>query len=305
MRQLNLLLVLVNAPRPLSRADIFEKIPEYGDPSDPTAQRKFERDKSHLREYVVFNEVKGDGDFADTYSIDKSKSFIELDLEYNERILIALAIRAWRDSGFGNAIGSMRPLAGHGLLENPQVLASLGRDEHHLAAIESGLLNHKILEFEYFSRHSGEISLRRVHPWRLALYREHWYLHGFDEIRATGLIFRLSRIVGEISQSLSEATESAPENLDTISEIKQFQQTESSKVVARILVPQGDCANLRLKAKNMTETESGDVLEIEYDDAYSLALDVAVVCDRVQVLEPSSLVERVSLILNQVLAVHQ
>ena len=305
MRQVNLLLVLVNAPRPLTRADIFDRIPEYGSPDDPAAQRKFERDKAHLREYVVFNEVKGDGEFADTYSIDKSKTFIELDLDYNERILIALAIRAWRDSGFGNSIGSVRPLAGYGLLENPQVLASLGRDEHHLATIESALLNRKILEFEYFSRNSGEVGMRRVHPWRLALHREHWYLHGFDETRAKGLIFRLSRIVGQISETNSAVTEQAPEGFDTIAEIKEFQQTESSKAVAQILVPDGDCANLRLRAKSVSATESGELLEIEYDDAYSLALDISVVCDRVEVLAPQALIDRVSRILDQVVAVHQ
>lgn len=306
MRQLNLLLVLLNAQRPLSRVDIFERVNGYGDPEDPSAQRKFERDKAELRSFIVFEESPGEGDLADTYRIDKSRSFIrDLDLTSDERLLIALAVRAWRDVELGQSAAAGATLASYQFLQTPQILAAIGRDERHLATLERAIAAAKTVQFEYFSRNSGETKLRTVQPWKLVLHQTHWYLHGFEESRAKGLLFRLSRISGDILITVQANTEIAPPDLDSLAQLVEFQRTEDSVQTAKLQVPKGNCANLRLRSKAVIESDDFDILEIDYDDAYSLATEVAVVCDRAVVLSPLDLRNRVSEILKSVIAVHK
>ena len=52
-RILELLLLLLDAGRPLSRSEIFEAIPGYRTGNPPPGERKFERDKKELRELGV------------------------------------------------------------------------------------------------------------------------------------------------------------------------------------------------------------------------------------------------------------
>jgi len=310
MRQLNLLLVLMNAKRPLTRAAIFERVSGYGpldaDTGRDAAERKFERDKSDLRQFLVFNEVAADGDNLSTYSIDLDRSFIaDLDLNQDERILISLASSAWRDAHLGQSAAAGATIAGPEYRGTSNIFTSIGSDERHLTPLEQAILHKQIVQFEYFSRHSNETKVRRVEPWRLVLHQGHWYLFGFDYEREDGVLFRLSRINGDVHNTSDEILNPSPEDINPIELLKTFQRTEAQQQTAKVRVPIADCANLRLLAKDFEETPTGDVLSIQYDDAYALSREIALVCDRVEVLEPASLHERVTMLVNQVLAVHK
>lgn len=310
MRQLNLLLVLMNSQRPITRAGIFERVKGY-EPFDTeealkTATKKFERDKYDLRQYLVFNEVSASGDNASTYSIDLERSFFaDVDLTEEELILVSLAIGTWRDAHLGQAAAAGAIIAGPEFSGGSNIFTALGRDERHLKPLEQAISQKRIINFEYYSRKSNETKVRKVEPWRLVLHQEHWYLFGFDYDREMELLFRLTRIIGEIEITREEILNPNPQDMNPLDMIRAFQQTETELQTARIQVPVADCANLRLLASSFEETSDGDVLTIEYDDAYSLTREIALVCDRVEVLEPATLRQRVTDLVNQVLAVHE
>ena len=310
MRQLNLLLVLMNSKRPLTRTAIFERVSGYG-PLDSqaakeAAERKFERDKTDLRQYLVFNEVAVEGDQASTYSIDLDKSFIsDIDLNQDERILISLAISAWRDAHLGQSAAAGSTIAGPEYRGASNIFTAIGRDERHLTPLEKAIVQKRIVQFEYYSRKSNETATRTVEPWRLVLHKEHWYLFGFDYHREDALIFRLTRIYGDVQITKDPILNPSPEDVNPIEILESFQRTESEVQVAKVLVPLADCANLRLLAGDSEESPDGDILSINYDDAYSLSREIALVCDRVKLLGPESLIERVNSVIDSVLAVHQ
>lgn len=310
MRQLNLLLVLMNAKRPLTRATIFERISGYGpldtDTGREAAERKFERDKSDLRQYLVFNEVAADGDNLSTYSIDLDQSFIaDLELNQDERILISLASSAWRDAHLGQSAAAGATIAGPEYRGASNIFTSIGSDERYLTPLEQAILHKHAVQFEYFSRNSNETKVRRVEPWRLVLHQEHWYLFGFDYEREDGVLFRLSRINSDVLITNEQILNPSPQDINPIELLQTFQRTEPQQQTAKVRVPIADCANLRLLATDFEETPAGDVLSIQYDDAYALSREIALVCDRVAILEPASLRERVTTLVNQVLAVHK
>lgn len=310
MRQLNLLLVLMNSQRPITRAAIFERVKGY-EPFDTeealkAATKKFERDKADLRQYLVFNEVATGGDNASTYSIDREKSFFpDIDLTEDELILVSLATSGWRDAHLGQAAAAGAIIAGPEFNGGSNIFTAIGRDERHLRPLEQAISAKRIINFEYFSRSSNETKVRKVEPWRLVLHQEHWYLFGFDYERETELLFRLTRINGEIEITKDEILNPNPQDMNPLEMIRSFQQTEDEPQFAKIRVPLADCANLRLLAESFEETSNGDVLTIKYEDAYSLSREIALVCDRVEVLEPDSLKQRVTDLVNQVLARHK
>lgn len=306
MRQLNLLLVLLNTARPLTRAEIFKRVSGYGSTDNEAAQRKFERDKSDLREYLVFNEVGADGDQQSTYSIDLAKSFMaDIDLNQDERILISLAIKAWRDAHLGQSASAGSTIAGPEYRGGSNVFAAIGDNERHLSTLKEAIVQKRIVQFNYYSKSSNETKTRIVEPWRLVLHQEHWYLFGFDYAREDGLLFRLTRIYGDVVVTKDEILNPSPQDVNPIEIFQDFQRTEDQVQTAKVRVPVADCANLRLLAKDYVETEAGDVLTIEYDDAYALSREIALVCDRAQILEPTSLLVEVTNVINQVLAVHE
>lgn len=93
-RVLQLLLLLMDAGRPVSRASIFEAIAAYRTRAPSAGERKFERDKKELRELGVPIEEPGE-DEPNTYQVRRrAYELPELHLEEDERAALALAAEA-------------------------------------------------------------------------------------------------------------------------------------------------------------------------------------------------------------------
>jgi len=305
LRQLNLLLVLLNASVPLTRAQIFDRVAGYGPSDSEAAQRKFERDKKDLRSLLVFDESNPNDGASDTYAIDRKKSFMpDVPLDGDEKFLISLAIKAWRDAHIGQAASAGAVLSGAQWLRSGPIQAALGRDERHLAPLEKSILENRVVEFAYFSRSGGDTKTRCVEPWKIVLHQAHWYLFGYDQTVDQPRLFRFARIHGDVQGTDQEISVAPPQDIDPLDLLRGFQRTEAHEEVARIAVPFGDCANLRLLADEVVESSGSDVLNMKYIDGYRLAREIALVCDRAIVLEPKSLTDRVTEIMNTVLQVH-
>ncbi|MEZ5239827.1 MAG: WYL domain-containing protein [Microthrixaceae bacterium] len=78
-----------------------------------------------------------------------------------------------------------------------------------LEALEAG----NVVELEYFSWGSDEVSSRRVDPWSLRSIRGHWYLTGWCHDREAVRHFRLDRVIGAAGTSdpLSHPAPGEPE----------------------------------------------------------------------------------------------
>lgn len=205
-RLVNLVAALIDTPRPLTRAEIGERIDGYS--SDPDAfRRNFERDKDLLRQmgFPVVTEVpEGAGPEDAGYRI--PRELYELpDPGLDEAELAALRLAAsavqmegeWSDAlvralrKLGGAVEDPGGRAGLAGGSPPSGEASVPAEEAAAAAF-AAVGERRQVRFRY----RGEERL--VDPWRLSFHRGHWYLSGLDQGRGEERLFRLDRVEGEL-----------------------------------------------------------------------------------------------------------
>ena len=74
-------------------------------------------------------------------------------------------------------------------------LPTVGGNEH-LEPILKAIQSKKVIQFEYQSFKSDNISVRRIHPYLLKEYRNRWYVIGKSELKNKIITFGLDRIKG-------------------------------------------------------------------------------------------------------------
>jgi proteasome accessory factor B len=214
-RMMNLAAALLSAERPLTAAQIAERVVGY--PDDKVAFRKaFERDKSDLRELGVpisLEELPGTNPPETGYRIDRADyELADPGLAPDELAALRLALQAvrlgdgddapdgtealWKLGGVVEGDGAAVP--GGGL-----TLASLPADPA-LVPLFTALLERRTATFTYTSSSTAgaggvpSSQERTVEPWRLDNRRGRWYLTGRDHLRDGERNFRLDRIAGEV-----------------------------------------------------------------------------------------------------------
>jgi proteasome accessory factor BC len=75
-----------------------------------------------------------------------------------------------------------------------QVARADGDDSGVARLVSDAIVEHKIVELEYYKENEDELSLRRVEPYALTNGREGWYVASFDPQRDGMRHFRLDRI---------------------------------------------------------------------------------------------------------------
>jgi proteasome accessory factor BC len=75
-----------------------------------------------------------------------------------------------------------------------QVAATAGDDSDVARQVSKAIVQHKIVELDYYKENEDELSLRRVEPYALTNGREGWYVASFDPERDGVRHFRLDRI---------------------------------------------------------------------------------------------------------------
>lgn len=189
-RVLNLLALLLDTRRPLSRGEIVTAVSGY--PSDVSANRRaFERDKEMLRAMGVPISVEPLADQNEVgYRVRADEYYLpDLDLTPEESAALRVAVSA---VSLGNlsAEGALMKLGGaYSGGEAP--IASLPLVPS-LATLFEAFRRRAPVTFEY----RGES--RTVEPWGLTSKRGHWYVVGYDRGRAGVRAFRADRIEGDI-----------------------------------------------------------------------------------------------------------
>jgi predicted DNA-binding transcriptional regulator YafY len=191
-RLLNLLALLLDTRRPLTRDDIVSHVAGY--PTDPTASRRaFERDKETLRALGVPLTVgpieQGEpGEVG--YRVRPDDYYLpDLGLTPDETAALRVAVSAV-SLGEHAGEGALMKLGG-AVEEAASPIASLPMVPG-LADLFDAYRRRAVVTFDY----RGE--RREVEPWAIASSRGRWYLVGHDRRRGARRAFRADRIEGEI-----------------------------------------------------------------------------------------------------------
>ena len=212
-RVTDLLLVLLDTPRPLSLREIATRVPGY--PDAHGAQRQaFERDKRLLRDEgvpVLVETVGGEDQLG--YRIDPDTYYLpDLGLEAEEQAALNLAVAGVH---LGEPIGRQALLklgaGGESPLRDTPVplvdLPSFG-GLPALPILFDAVRQRSMVDFGY----RGEV--RTVDVAGLRFRGGHWYLIGFDRDRGEARTFRVDRIDGVPELGPGDSAR-LPEDFDT------------------------------------------------------------------------------------------
>lgn len=209
-RLVNLVAALLDADRPLTRAELRARVGGYSD-DDDAFRRNFERDKDTLRQMgLPLETVALDPDRHDepqAYQVRRERYELP-DPGLSDEELTALRIAAsavrpggpWGDEAPRGALRKLAAVAGEpaaGAVRPPgdgptaaaPGLAELTGSAEVVTAF-SAVAERRRLRFGY---HGEE---RVVDPWGLSYRAGHWYLSGYDHGRADERLFRLDRVDG-------------------------------------------------------------------------------------------------------------
>ena len=185
-RLLNLTAALLSASRPLSAAEIRERVPGYPEDSLAAFRRAFERDKEALREMGI---PLGGGD--DGYVIPRDEYELrDPGLDPDELAALHLATAAVRLEGL-RGTEAIWKLGGAPTAAGGEAVAALPAIPQ-LVPLFAAVAARAPVTFHY----RGEA--RTVDPWRLSFSRGRWYLDGFDHDRGAERQFRLDRLEGDV-----------------------------------------------------------------------------------------------------------
>ena len=194
-RVTDLLLVLLDTPRPLSLREIANRVPGYPDSHDARRQA-FERDKRLLRdEGVPVLVVPVDGEDQLGYRVDPDAYYLpDLGLEAEEQAALNLAVAGVH---LGEPIGRQALLklgaGGESPLRDAPVplvdLPSFG-GLPALPSLFDAIRQEAVVGFGYRG------GARRVDPAGLRFRQGHWYLVAFDRDRGGARTFRVDRMDG-------------------------------------------------------------------------------------------------------------
>jgi predicted DNA-binding transcriptional regulator YafY len=214
-RLLNLTAALLTAPRPLTAAEVAERVPGYPLPAGgATFKRAFERDKDSLRDMgipLVLTPIEGVDPPVEGYVIPRDQYELrDPGLEPDELAALHLAAAAVELEGLRGSSALWKlggaPPSGNGATEAATAAVAPLPATPLLVPLFEAVAERTPVTFAY----RGEE--REVEPWRLAFRRGHWYLEGFDRDRGAERQFRLDRVEGEVAlgESGTAATTPAP-----------------------------------------------------------------------------------------------
>jgi proteasome accessory factor B len=206
-RLLNLVALLLETPTPLTFEQIRRVLEPYGQANADSAKRMFERDKDVLREFGVPLELV-DVDVWGTeqgYVIPKEKYYLpEIEFEPGELAALLVAAQSGGRDPAAEA-GARKLLFGAeggvlgGLAGGPLAAGSDARGDLVQAAAEAAQ-GRRHVGFAYRTS-QGQAGRRDVDAWAMVFRGGHWYLVGHDHERDAVRAFRLSRVVGELSDA--------------------------------------------------------------------------------------------------------
>jgi proteasome accessory factor B len=175
-RVLNLLIYLLESPRPVTADDIRYTVQGYGQESDDAFHRMFERDKDLLRRMgVPLKLVPLDAwEVEFGYTVDPDEYALDdPGLTQEEKVALSVAARMVRLGGSHLGVNALLKLGGVERVAGMEPLgADLGAEAEVLGDLFEAVTRRSRVTFRYRDQE------RRLEPWGLAHRRGHWYVAG-------------------------------------------------------------------------------------------------------------------------------
>jgi proteasome accessory factor B len=303
-RLLNLVLVLLYARRPLSKAQIRGLVPQYGQSASTEAfERMFERDKDELRELgipLVTEDIDAAWDDEPGYRIHQREYALpDLHFEPDELAVLGLASRTWAQASLaGPAAQALRKLRAAGVERDGDALIGieprLRTTEPAFDAVKDAVLRRVPVTFGYRRPEDPEAGERHVQPWSLVSWRGRWYLNAFDEDRGAPRVFRLSRMTGAVRPAGRPGSYEVPDDHEPRMMVERADPPASRPSPAVVRVRDGAGHALRRRARTVGEVDdTWSLLDLDYHDLYAFAEELAGYGADVVVEQPPELVDRV------------
>jgi proteasome accessory factor B len=315
-RLVNLVICLLSTRRFLTAAQIAATVPGYEhDPEDPkdheAFQRKFERDKSELRELGVPLEtgVASAFDTEPGYRIARRDYALpDIPLAPDEAAAVGIAGRLWQHAGLAAAASSgLAKLRAAGVDVDPQ--ATLGvepivRVDPTFSPLTAAARDRRTVTFDYRVPEQDGPTSRRLQPWGVVCWRGRWYVVGYDLDRDAPRCFRLSRFVGGVRLTGRPGAYQPPRDLDLISYVARFSGPIERTGRTTVLVRKGRAAGLRRWAQETTPGPEVDRVVLRYADVDFIATQLVGYGPDVRVVEPPEVREAVIQRLKETAARH-
>ncbi len=191
--------------RPLSLLDLRERFGLYAGGSEDASRRKFERDKADLRELGIHVEsmtLRGE----EVYRLPTRPPSIAISWTPEEALALAALAAAVGDEVTGGALAKTSFHTGDYPAESSA--ARIRLDLGVSPALLDAHAQRRRVSFTYRNA-KGEVAERLFEPWALATRRSQSYVTGYDVVSDEGRVFRLDRIVGEVTD-VGEAVHERP-----------------------------------------------------------------------------------------------
>jgi proteasome accessory factor B len=316
-RLLNLVILLLVARNYTTKEQIRQLMEPYRASSNEAFDRMFERDKDDLRALGIPLEVGFvDKFFEDEQGYRIKRDAFELpsiDFAADEVAVLGLAARVWRHAGLAAATSdALVKLKAAGLSFDREQLEhvqpTLVAEEPAFEAMWQATVHRTPVEFDYSRVGQRDATTRHLEPWGVVTAQGRWYVAGLDTDRGEPRLFRLSRIVSDVTATGEPASYSVPEGTDlrALSQSLAPRQPDRSAVV---LARAGAAIGLRRRAEVTAEGLTGpdgsvgwDRLEVPYVSESDFAGELLGYADAVAVESPVELKASVRHRLSGVLA---
>lgn len=300
--------VLLYSERGLTKRELFHAVDSYRadlvktSEDDFALNKKFERDKSELREMgiqVSNPDPKSDPDemrysiSADTFTWPDDVRFDSQQLQ-----LLNLAAQVWAQASLSSeANRGLVRLRGLGIEPAASDLIGfaprLRTHEPSFLPLSQAVEERIEVSFDY-RKPDGEVSRRQVQPWLLRNIDGQWLLVCWDKDQKAARNFLLKRIVSKVTQRLEQVTEKE-------AELVTFSAPDQARVEAALqdleAHTQNQVATLRVKRDGQAwfhfhlEDQTGDTADVSiaYMDVHLLAEELSEYALDIRVLEPQEL----------------
>jgi proteasome accessory factor B len=295
-RLMNLTICLLVARHFIGKDRIRSAVDGYRDLSDDAFDRMFDRDKEELRILGIPIEVGSiEKAFEDEvgYRIRRDRFELpEISLEADEAAVVGLAARVWQHASLATATTrGVRKLRAGGVDVDESALSiiepQLATDEPAFDPVFEAVTARRPIAFPHQRSGHGEVVTRHLEPWGIVSWHGHWYVVGHDRDREAERMFRLSRIVGEVTFIGPPHSYSPPPDLQLrrlAESLAPPRPHESATVRAR----PNTAAPLRRRATRSRPADDGwTELELAYSSAETLADELLSFGPDVVVVGPS------------------
>jgi proteasome accessory factor B len=306
-RLVSLTIALLATKRFLTKNEIFNSIEGYEGEAD-AKERMFERDKEDLRNLGITIEVGSfDPLFEDEagYRIRADEYQLEIsDLSPTQLGLLSLASTAWQDSVLdGTSLSALVKLKSLGVESDldgiPKITPRLVAVDPNVARIIDAVSHRQVISFTYIQEDLKE-QVRAIEPYGTGTKNGHWYVAGRDLDKDDLRVFRLDRILGEISFQGKSLSYSIPADF----RMQSLLQSKAKLEQATLEIRRGKAHTLLARAENIVDHDEWIRITLSYSEVDELVRDVLWHLDDVKILEPQIARERVIQALDELIVRH-